>query len=328
MYRPPEVTVVGAGVAGLTAAMALAERGARVTVHERSRRLGEDACSWLAGGMLAPWCEADGAEPEVTQRGEQALSWWARHVPDVRQRGSLVLAAPRDGAELTRFAARTTRHAALGADAVAALEPDLQGRFDRGLYFADEAHLDPRQALPALADALQARGVVMHFNSDIDPSHARGDYVVDCRGLSARPVLPGLRGVRGEMLLLRSRDIRLCRPVRLLHPRLSVYVVPRGEGVLMLGATSIETDHAGPVTVRSAWDLLGAAYALHPALAEAEIIECGAGVRPAFDDHLPRVEREGRIIRFNGLYRHGFLLSPWYAQRVADHVLPAREEAA
>lgn len=100
------IAVIGAGVAGLTAATALSERGAQVTVYERSHALGQDACSWLAGGMLAPYCERDGADELVSERGRMALDWWPHHVPAIKQCGSLVVTAARDRAELARFASR------------------------------------------------------------------------------------------------------------------------------------------------------------------------------------------------------------------------------
>jgi glycine oxidase len=113
--------------------------------------------------------------------------------------------------------------------------------------------------------------------------------------------------------------------VRLLHPRLSVYVVPRGEGLFMVGATMIESDAGGPVSARSLLELLSAAYALHPAFGEAQIVEIGVGVRPAFPDNLPRLRREGETLYVNGLYRHGFLLAPSLARRVAEALLEGRE---
>ena len=122
---------------------------------------------------------------------------------------------------------------------------------------------------------------------------ASRDLVVDCRGMGARGELADLRGVRGERVVLRTREIGFKRPVRLLHPRHPIYVVPWGDGLFMLGATVIESDDAGPVTVRSALELLGSAYALHPAFAEAEIVEIGAGVRPAFADNVPRIVVRG-----------------------------------
>ena len=126
-----------------------------------------------------------------------------------------------------------------------------------------------------------------------------------------------MRGVRGEMIRVRTAELRLTRTVRLLHPRYPLYVVPRGEGEFMIGATMIESAEKGAVTVRSALDLLGAAYALHPAFGEAEILEMSADVRPAYPDNEPRIEeREGRIF-VNGFYRHGFLLAPAFAERAA-----------
>ena len=88
----------------------------------------------------------------------------------------------------------------------------------------------------------------------------------------------------------------------------------------MVGATVIESDAAGPITVRSILELLGAAYALHPAFGEAEIVEAGAGVRPAFSDNVPKIVVRGRNIHVNGLYRHGFLLAPALAELVADYL--------
>jgi glycine oxidase len=96
--------------------------------------------------------------------------------------------------------------------------------------------------------------------------------------------------------------------------------VPRGEGVFMIGATMIESEEHGRVSVRSTMELLSAAFALNPAFGEAEILEMKADVRPAFPDNLPRIVRNGIIFRVNGLYRHGFLLAPALARGVADAV--------
>jgi glycine oxidase len=114
--------------------------------------------------------------------------------------------------------------------------------------------------------------------------------------------------------------VELARPVRLLHPRHSLYVVPWGGGTYMLGATSIESDDSGPVSVKSALDLLGMAYALHPAFGEARVISLDAGVRPSFPSNLPRIVLERDVIRVNGMYRHGFLLAPVLAEMVAAHL--------
>jgi glycine oxidase len=314
------VTVIGAGVAGLTCALALAEHGAAVEVVDRGSALGDRSCSWQAGGMLAPWCERATAEPVVATLGAPSIAWWAERYPGTVRNGSLIVAQTRDMADLTRFAQRTERFEWIGAERIAQLEPDLAGRFQKALYFADEAHLDPRRALACLAETLAQRGVAIRYGVDLLPSAAGGGIVVDCRGFAARDALPDLRGVRGEMLVVRSRDLKFARPVRMLHPRIPLYIVPRGEGVFMIGATMIESEEHGRVSVRSTMELLSAAFALNPAFGEAEILEMKADVRPAFPDNLPRIVRNGNIFRVNGLYRHGFLLAPALAREVAEAV--------
>ena len=310
--------VVGAGVFGLAAATELVERGVEVTLYERNPALGGNA-SWLAGGMLAPYCEGESAPASVVERGRKAVDWWARHVPDVAQNGTLVLASPRDAPDLDRFAARTRHWERLNEDAVAALEPDLAGRFRQGLFFAEEGHLDPRAAMTALRRKLLAAGAEVSFARPYAPSGE--DIVIDCRGWGARDLLPELRGVRGEMALVRTDEVKLSRPVRLLHPRIPLYVVPRADGLYMIGATMIESAAQGGVTVRSGVELLSAAFALHPAFGEAEIVEISAEVRPAFPDNEPRlVEREGRLC-LNGAYRHGWLLAPALAVEAAERVM-------
>jgi glycine oxidase len=268
--------------------------------------------------MLAPWCERVTTDAAVTERGGPAIEWWVRHFPGTVRNGSLVVAQPRDSADLTRFAQRTERFDWIDADRLAELEPDLAGRYRRALFFPGEAHLDPRRALAALVERLGERGVPVRFGVELLPDAAPGDAVVDCRGLAACDALPDLRGVRGEMVVVRCRDITLARPVRMLHPRIPLYIVPRGDDLFMIGATMIESEQRGPVSVRSAVELLNAAYALHPAFGEAEIVELGADLRPAFSDNLPQVRRDGRVLRANGLFRHGFLLAPDLARQVAD----------
>ena len=308
-------TVVGAGVVGLTTAVTLAERGAQVTLVERSRELGGNA-SWLAGGMLAPFCEGESAPQSVVELGQGAIDWWDARVPGVVRKGTLVVAPPRDLSEIDRFAARTKGHAPVDETRIAELEPDLAGRFRKGLFFADEGHLDPRVALSALTERLHAKGGEIRFGADGD-AVGEADVVMDCRGWAARKALPELRGVRGEMMRIRSREVRLARAVRFLHPRIPLYIVPRANNEFMIGATMIESAEKGAVSVRSAIELLSAAYALHPAFGEAEILEMSADVRPAFPDNEPRVvERSGRIF-VNGFFRHGFLLAPPFAARAA-----------
>ena len=299
------MTVIGGGVMGLCVATELQARGIHTAIRDDAP--GPQACSWWAGGMLAPWCEGENAEEAVTCHGIGAADWWQAQGVPVTRNGTLVVSLSRDAGALVRFARRSQGHRTLDAEGIAALEPDLGSRFTRALFFADEAHLDPRQALSILSKRL-AR------------AETPAGTVIDCRGLSARDALRDLRGVRGEMVVIRCPEIALSRPVRLLHPRMPLYVVPRGDGVFMLGATMLESDRRGPPTARAVLELLSAAFALHPAFAEAEVLEVGADARPAFPDNLPHIRRVGGVIHANGLFRHGFLLAPAVARMVADHL--------
>ncbi|MEN3793404.1 FAD-dependent oxidoreductase [Fulvimarina sp. MAC3] len=317
-----QISVIGAGVAGLTAAVTLAERGASVTLHEQAEGLGAQAASWLAGGMLAPWCETESADRAILEPGLAATDWWSERVPDVRRTGTLVVAPARDAGELARFARRIGDHGkSVIAEEIEVLEPVLAGRFRKGLHYEEEAFLNPRAALQSLLERLRDLGGVIRFGSKADPADIDSDMVVDCRGIASEN--RELRPVRGEMLILRTGEVTLSRPVRLLHPRMPVYVVPRGVGRFMVGATMIESGSTGGVTLRSAVELMNAAYAIHPAFAEAEVEEMGAGLRPSFPDNLPRVTRSGRIVSINGLHRHGFLLAPDCAGKAADIIFGA-----
>jgi glycine oxidase len=312
------VSVIGAGIAGAWQALLFAQAGHAVTLHERSDAGMSQSTSHWAGGMLAPWCEAEASEPVITRLGIRSLELWREHFPQTPFNGSLVVAHPRDRADFERFAKLTTGHRRLDADGLSEIEPSLQGRFRDALFYADEGHVEPRRILPELHARIKAAGGAIEFNSEQDPAQSDG-IVIDCRGIFARDGEQGLRGVKGEMIVIETSEVTLSRPVRLIHPRWPLYVIPRGENRFMLGATSIEAEDTG-VSVRSALELLGAAYAVHPAFAEARIVEFGSGLRPAFSDNLPRIAVRNQRIAVNGLYRHGFLLAPALAELTLGYI--------
>lgn len=314
------ISIVGAGVAGLCIATELVSRGIIPTIYEKQTEVGPQSCSWWAGGMLAPFCEAESAEQDVVEYGQRAANWWQQHTQLVTQTGTLVVASNRDRAELVRFAQQTEHFEKLNQDEIARLEPDLSERFLQGLFFSSEAHLSPRLALAKLKHTLLSHNVRFVTKSIEPQSLQTEDIVVDCRGMSAKNDLPKLRGVKGEMLILRCPDVQFKRSIRLLHPRIPLYIVPRGEGIYMLGATMVESSEKNKPTARSIMELLSAAYAINPAFGEAEILEIGVDSRPAFHDNLPKISKQGNIIRSNGLYRHGFLLAPTLAKMVADYI--------
>ena len=314
------ITVAGAGIIGLWQAWTLAKAGHRVRLMEASAAPFEASSSRWAAAMIAPECEAEAAPRIVRDMGRRGLALWREVYPGLIANGTLVVAASRDRAELTRFQRMTEDHQLLHSGRIAEIEPELADRFDAALYFPNEAHMDAGKALEWLLAQARAEGVEVLLRTPW--TRDDGDVLIDCRGMAAREDIGDLRGVRGERIIVASKDVKLSRPVRLLHPRQPIYVVPQGDGHFVIGATVIEREDDGPMTVKSALDLLGSAFAVHSGFAEAEIVDLGAGVRPSFPDHVPRiiVENGGQTIRVNGAYRHGFLLAPALAEDVTAFV--------
>jgi len=319
------VSIIGAGIAGAWQALLFAQAGHDVTLHERGDAAMTDSTSHWAGGMLAPHCEGETAEYLITRLGLRSLDLWRDTLPDTKFNGSLVVAHPRDRADIVRFDRLAGPHRHVDAEEIAELEPVLTGRFPDGLYFEREGHLDPRQALPALHEALRASGVPIEFESFATPGDLHGT-VIDCRGIAARDSNRELRGVKGEIIIVETKEIALSRPIRLVHPRWPLYIVPRANHRFLIGASAIEADD-DRVSVRTALELLTGAYAVHPAFAEARIVDLGAALRPAFPDNMPRISVDGRRISVNGLYRHGFLLAPAVAELTVAHVLGGRTDS-
>ena len=340
-----QVVIVGAGLCGRLLGWRLAREGRAVTFYDRELG-GRASAAWIAGGMLAAGSEAVAHGARILEHGARALEIWRRWLPQLEadsgmrvafgDAGSLIVAHESDAAEYRHFKRRLR---ALG-DAVAwrevkgqtlaELEPELAPTFERAIHLEAEGWLDNRQLLEALESAARAHGARyvcgevielgagrLRFRSDGGAIQNVRDVplVIDARGAGAVGDWEGLRAVRGEVIRLRAPEVALSRPLRLLHPRYSLYIVPRPERHFVIGATELESAEAGAVKVRSALELLSALFTAHPGFAEAEILEFDSAHRAAFDDNFPRCERAPGLLRLNGLYRHGFLLAPILARQ-------------
>ncbi|MEL7050116.1 MAG: FAD-dependent oxidoreductase, partial [Pseudomonadota bacterium] len=222
----PHILVAGAGIIGLWQAVLLLRAGFQVTLCDRCADPSASNASQYAGAMLAPWCEAEASPALVRDLGIRGLAIWQSTYPGVVTSGSLVIAPIRDRSELVRFGKRTDGFVPVDADALNELEPELEGRFHEALFFENEAHMSAHGALEFLLDHVRANGGEIRFGADDYNTLIAGgdnnpayDIVIDARGLDAQDQLPDLRGVRGERVLVMSRDVRLKRPIRLLHPR-------------------------------------------------------------------------------------------------------------
>lgn len=342
MAELKNIAILGAGITGRLLATGLGARGHRVRVFEQAPEGDRQGCSFTAAGMLTPFSELETAEPIIAEIGLHSLSIWADLVGELpsvpfEKKGSLIVAPASHPEELDHFLARLQSHPAsqkefrlLDRDELVGSEGELGARFDRALALYPEAVIHTGAVMDALKDRADRLGIDFFFNSHVTnvgpgcftvgDNELFADLVVDCRGLGARPDLPDLRGVRGEIAFVHAPGVQLSRPVRFLHPRYPVYIVPRGPGEFAIGATSLESEDQGPVSVRSAVELLTAAWTVHPGFAEARITELRTGLRPALPDHLPLCQAGKGLIRLNGMYRHGYLLGPALTAAVMDLV--------
>jgi len=326
--------VIGAGLMGRLLALALAQAGHRVEVHEAGPQDATGSAARAAAAMLAPLAESAVTEAGVVRMGSHSLLRWPQLIAQLalptffQQNGTLIVWHRQDAAEASRFARHMDRTArampelppaqTLDGAAIATLEPALGQRFENGLYLPGEGQLDNRQLLDALLQQLVHLKVGLHWNSprspeEFSPGTAAGqpDWVFDCRGLGAKPQWQGLRGVRGEVVRVHAPEVMLLRPVRLVHPRYPLYIAPKEDHIFVIGATEIESEDMSPASVRSALELLSAAYTVHSGFAEARLLEISTQCRPTLIDNLPAVRFTGaRSMQINGLYRHGFLIAP------------------
>ena len=316
MSRRMRVEVLGAGIVGLTVADELLRRGHDVAVVDPRPAGG---ASYAAAGMLSPAAEVWYGEEDVLRLGTASLRLWpslaARLGVELRRRGTLLVGY--DAADLQQVDRQVellTRHGhdarPLDRPGVRDLEPAL-ARVAGGALLPGEASVDPRAVCDALLERVPLRA---------EPAGADVTVVATGAGLP-EPWTHLVSGVRGEILRLRSDDPPE-RTVRGWVAGEPVYLVPRGDGRVVLGATSEHHDGEPVVTAGGALRLLAAARELWPALDRAVLVEGTARDRPATADGLPLVGPSGvdGVLLAAGHYRHGVLLAPLTAQLVADHL--------
>lgn len=354
----PNVAIVGAGILGRLLTYQLYQQGWRVSLFDQGDLSGQGSCSYAAGGMLSPFCELESAEPIIAKLGMDSLELWQKflqkldHPVFFQKKGSLVVSHLQDQNELLRLRSQVLLQSKnlphhlpfleVEGHQIQDLEPDLDRRFHKGLFFPHEGQISAREVLAGLGQCFQEwserseqnkeeKRIQLHFQEKIftvSPhkiSTAKGessfDVVIDCRGRGAGQDLPTLRGIKGEIILVRAREVHFNRPIRLMHPRYPLYIIPRPQSLFLIGATSLETEHIQPISVRSLLELLTAAYSVHSGFAEGFIEETVVQWRPAFPNHLPRIECQTGLIRANGLYRHGFLISPQLVQLIEEYLI-------
>ena len=325
--------IAGAGLVGRLLALALVREGWDVSIFDEDDPIGRKSCGYVAGGMLSLYSEAECIGDLVIDLGKRSMELW----PEIANyagvgscfcaSGSVIVAHRADLSDLerrrefiqNRFPGefddlKITHNVGEGLSVAYSMEVPGEGSVNNVVLFE------------GLFKTLKQHDVSWYDNMRVtsvscgeivtEERSCAFDFVFDCRGIGAKLDLPGLRGVRGEAILLHASKVSINGVVRVVHPRYSIYVVPRSEKVFLVGATEIESCDFSEVSVQSALELLSAAYSLHKGFAEARITSMMTACRPAFNDNLPKIIWERNTVRINGLYRYGYLCVPAMVEEI------------
>jgi glycine oxidase len=352
--RTHDVVVVGAGVIGLCCAWRASQRGAGVVVLDRAQP--PAGATRVAAGMLAPIGELAFGEPDLLRMTLDAGEMYPGFVAELEaaselgtgyvQRGALHVALDRDEAAELRRVHDLQRALGLGAEWLPPrrcreLEPGLTPSFNGGVHAPEEAAVDPRRLTAALLSVLavagvEVRGGVQVTGALLDDERIAGVRTEAGEEIGAGAVVlaagawsgdaswlpegarPPVRPVKGQILELRAPDGQA--PCERIVASERVYLVPRPDGRLIAGATTEERGFDSAVTAGGVHELLREAYRLVPEIAEMELVESMAGLRPGTPDNLPLIgpgALDGLILAC-GHYRNGILLAPLTGEAVAE----------
>lgn len=348
------IAIIGAGLVGRLLAWRLhmhysqTDKLISITLVDEKKR-NHFGTGLVAAAMVAPYTEAVSTEAITQVIGERSFKLWPHWLSELEaataksvefnKRGTLVVSHAQDDASWQRFRLKAkavvddSQMRILDKPALETLEPELANNFAKALFFADEGVINNPDLYPALEQYLmQADNIAWFESARCEVISANGavkvagesselfDHIFDCRGNGAKADLKQLRSVRGEVICVKVPEVNITRAVRLMHPRFPLYIAPRDNHEYVIGATQIESDADTPVTVRSGLELLSALYSLHQGFGEAQILGLHTGLRPTFINNLPCIEFDNKIIRINGLYRHGYLFAPALISDVIAHL--------
>jgi glycine oxidase len=325
-----DVIVFGSGVIGTAIAWRAAQAGLGVTLYDPDPTRG----AWrTAAGMLAPITELHYAESALLRLNLESLARYPAFVEELTAvtglptgyRASGTLEVAWDAADLAALRDLHAFGLALGLQSslvtgseLRSIEPGLAPGLPGGLVADSDHQVDPRLLHAALTAAAHVAGVQ---RADSPPSPTTGSQVVVAAGAwSAQLADVAVRPVKGQTIRLRSRaPLSSGRVVRARVKGSAVYIVPRENGELVVGASSEEAGFDVTPRAGAVYELLRDAQSVLPELSEAELLEVNTGLRPGTADNAPLIGRgpDGTIIA-TGHYRNGILLTPVTADAIVE----------
>lgn len=349
--------IIGGGIAGLCTAFHLKQAGEDVILIEAGM-IGNKASS-KAAGMITPASEIHLGEETLMRCFAKSCSYYDEFVKkltagkpelvDFHRNGSLLTAIDQDGKQELIRLSEFQKNMGLKLEELSAtqareLEPFLTHKTVQALYAPHEAHIDNIKLIQVLKQYLLENGVeilenknVSHVNfagaqiksvtiGDKEDFEISGDRFILTTGLDTLEDLNKihqlpLRGVKGQTVTIQTAPGTITRPIRIYH-RYPIYLVPRADGRIVIGATSEEKSD-DTLMAGNIMDLIYAAWQALPLVYESQILETKVGLRPATPDNKPvfGFSKLKNLFLFTGLYRHGILLSPFLAKELVGLML-------
>lgn len=356
-----KIIIIGGGVIGLGIGWQLAKAGAAVTIHERGQA-GRGA-SWAAGGMLGPIAEAHIDELDLLKLSNQSLARYPEWVDELetetempigyRAEGTLIIGIEPDDTYQLQHAYTLYQDLGLNVEWLSGQEArEIEGALSSYVTAAirceTDHQVDNRLMVQALQRAYQGRGGVLHQNSTVERIViengtatgvqtqdgiqgadvcilAAGCWSAQINGLPDT-IIPPVRPVKGQMLALQMHeDVMIRNVIRTVKARypMPVYLVPRTDGRLIVGATTEELGFDTDLIVGGIYELLHGAFEAVPGIYKLPLIETWAGLRPGSSDNAPILGKTPveNLIYATGHYRNGILLTPITAYEISKLIL-------
>ena len=361
IHTKKRVIIVGGGVIGLGIGWQLAKAGCTVSIYERNQA--GRAASWAAAGMLAPHAEVHFEERELLRLGVQSCRMYPDWIAELetdsqmnagyRAEGTLIVGVDRDDARELEHLYESQKLLDLKVEWITGIEareiePLLSPKITAAIWSKDDHQVDNRAMVEALIEAFCRADGTLHAETPVDKIEivngkaegiwikgnleeadvivlAAGCWSSDIDGLP-KAVQPPVRPVKGQMLALQMEEgivlEKVIRAPRAKYPT-DVYLVPKDDGRLVIGATSEEMGFDTRLTAGGLFELLRGTWEAVPGIYDLPVIETWAGLRPGSRDNAPILGETGveNLIMATGHYRNGILLTPITAREIAALIL-------
>ena len=342
------IGIVGSGIVGLLVGYKFQKKGHRVTIYEKDTKLNLRNCSITGAGMLSPFCELIHSDKKIFDLGFDSILRWKEIIKDLNKKiffktkGSLIISHKEEVADLESICSRINSYSKSNFSLISnsklrKLEPAIDSTDLNGVFFKEEGQIDSEQIIDSLSRYLTENNSIINYGCEVkqiknntltlkDNEKKSFDHIIECTGLGSQRSKSDIRGVRGEIIKVFAPGVKISRPIRLNHFRYPIYIAPREKDTYLIGATEIESEDFSPVSVRSAIELLNSSIFICKRFSEARIISLSSNCRPAYSDNLPHLKGKNGHISVNGLFRHGYLLSPLIADLVIDLCLKDKKD--